>query len=517
MGKKNSKSLVLRDSSTFSTIKSDHDDSESNTESNSNRTVTRVDTSTLSLTDSSLSKENLLGLLLELLENTKSSSNQDAHPCTCDNCEKSHFLEYRYKCLICDDYDLCGSCFEKRKINKTHQINHPLVRFDVPNELFGMKFENSEINLTNFVNIFKNETHDDVKCDCCQSKPIKGLRFKCDTCNDYDLCFKCFQNKNTSLNHSFDEHPLIVQGKKASLLLDVDDIELLTELGSGAFGTVHKAKLKSLQKVVACKIITIKSDQDLIMRLLGMDPITLYKSYLQELNAYNELKGVNILKMFGHSIQIIDKSAKLMIITEFMGKGSLTSLLENEKDMSFRRKFDIACDIAAGMARIHEHNFIHRDIRPDNILIADNYTAKIGDMGIAKLIQTDKHTLIGCRAYMPPEFYTGNYDQKLDVFTFGLTLNIIYNGSHTEEHPIRIKKEAEIMTEIIRKFVNPNPVERPTSKNISENFRIIKKVVDGIIFKRMNFGSYITMSTEKKNEIFTLIVTKMNEKNLFQF
>ena len=77
MGKRNSKSLVLRDNST--TIKPYHNDSESNTESNSNRTVTRVDTSTLSSTDSSLSKENLLELLLELIKNTKIKSTSNKH------------------------------------------------------------------------------------------------------------------------------------------------------------------------------------------------------------------------------------------------------------------------------------------------------------------------------------------------------------------------------------------------------------------------------------------------------
>ena len=77
--------------------------------------------------------------------------------------------------------------------------------------------------------------------------------------------------------------------------------------------------------------------------------------------------------MFGHCIKTTENGLNLMIVTEFMSKGSLNSLLKNETDLSNRRKYDIACDIAAGMARIHEHQFIHRDIRPDNVLIdADN-------------------------------------------------------------------------------------------------------------------------------------------------
>ena len=49
--------------------------------------------------------------------------------CTCDYCDKKNFTEYRYKCLICDDYDLCGKCFEERRLTKQHELSHPMHRF----------------------------------------------------------------------------------------------------------------------------------------------------------------------------------------------------------------------------------------------------------------------------------------------------------------------------------------------------------------------------------------------------
>ena len=147
--------------------------------------------------------EVLANSLLKLLEKLEELSNaaktsSDKHSCTCDCCKKSDFSEYRYKCLVCDDYDLCGSCFEKRNINGNHALSHPLVRFDLPDELFGLQFENSEINLSNFIKIFKNEIHEGVKCDNCSNNPIRGLRLKCDTCHDYDLCVDCFKDKKSS-------------------------------------------------------------------------------------------------------------------------------------------------------------------------------------------------------------------------------------------------------------------------------------------------------------------------------
>ena len=508
MGSKKSKPLESSEPSTSRYVTRKNFDKISSSSSSSS-SVDLITPTPSSNNEAEILNNALLKLLEKLEElSTSLSTNKDIHNCTCDCCKKTDFTEYRYKCLICNDYDLCGKCFEKRNINQEHMLCHPVVRFDVPTEIFGLKFENSEINLTNFENSFKSETHEGVTCDICLKAPIKGLRLKCDTCNDFDVCFDCYSKKKSTSNHSFDDHPVIVHGKSHLLELDENNIELLTKLGNGAFGTVYKSKLKNLNKTVACKVITLTKDP-FIMQLLGMDPLTLYKSYIQEMNAYKELKGVNILKMFGHCIKTTENGLNLMIVSEFMSKGSLNSLLQNETDLSNRRKFDIACDIAAGMARIHEHQFIHRDIRPDNILIDNNYTAKIGDMGIAKLINTDKNTLIGCRSFMPPEFYSGKYDQKLDVFTFGLTLNIIFNGSHTEKNPIVINKMAEIFREYISVFVDHDPSKRPESKAISEKFRLIKKIFDKIIFSEKKFSLYVSMSTKSKNEVFKILYDKM--------
>jgi serine/threonine protein kinase len=120
---------------------------------------------------------------------------------------------------------------------------------------------------------------------------IKGLRFKCDACNNYDLCYACYQDKKNTLNHSFTEHPVVVFGKETTLELDPSNIEFINEIGKGAFGTVFQAKCKTLEKIVACKVIKINKIEDPTYKLLGVTSGKLYKSYFQELNAYKELKG----------------------------------------------------------------------------------------------------------------------------------------------------------------------------------------------------------------------------------
>ena len=433
---------------------------------------------------------------------------KDMHFCVCDFCKKTNFTEYRYKCLVCDDYDLCGRCFESRNVSQNHSLSHALVRFDLPGELYGIKFKDSDINLSNFITLFQNEKHQGVKCNFCSVNPIRGLRFKCDICNDLNLCSDCYKKSKRSSLHPFTRHPVIVQFKDTSLELDDKDIELISVLGSGGFGTVYKSKQKSLNnKTVAAKVIKLQLSEN------SNDLYELHKSYIQEMNAYKELKGVNILRMFGHCIQKTPNYINLIIVTEYMSKGSLTNLFKNEPDLSYRLRFDIACDIAAGMARIHEHKFIHRDIRPANILIDSYYTAKIADMGISKIIQTKNknNTLIGCPPYMPPEFFTGNYDQKLDVFTFGLTLNIIFNGKHNEKDRnkhFEIIKQADVFQEYISSCINSDPSKRPESKKISLKFHVLKKLIDEEIFPREKYLKYKKMTTAQKNDYFKLLYNK---------
>jgi len=147
---------------------------------------------------------------------------------------------------------------------------------------------------------------------------------------------------------------------------------------------------------VACKTITVKPGDD-----------KLEESFRQELAAYREIDGAYILKPFGYGERQRNIVKELYLITELMPRGSLKKIIENSnQDISLRRKLYLAYHIATGMRKLHAHGWIHRDIRPDNILVSSNYFAKIGDMGIARVFNpSEQQTLLGCIPFMPPEFY----------------------------------------------------------------------------------------------------------------
>lgn len=160
------------------------------------------------------------------------------------------------------------------------------------------------------------------------------------------------------------------------------------------------------------------------------------------------------------------------------------------------------------MSRIHDLNFIHRDIRPDNILVSRDNVAKIGDMGIAKMLDPNnlRQTQIGCIQYMPPEFYSGSYTNKLDVYTFGLTLIELFGGSHNTstdtngERTLTVKKP-KVFWEAISKCLNGNANLRPKSKEIEKTLTVVQKLFLKYVSKNQE---YMTYSYQKRNAIFKL-------------
>jgi serine/threonine protein kinase len=262
-------------------------------------------------------------------------------------------------------------------------------------------------------------------------------------------------------------------------------------------GAVYKAKWISKNRQVACKVLTVPPDKQ-----------HLEKSFLRELAAYNEVSGAYILKLYGFAIQS-DKTTgirKYLLIMEFMSRGSLAHVIKQEQKISLRRKLEMACHIASGMRKLHARHMIHRDIRPDNILVNDQYTAKIGDMGIARVMEANNQlTVIGCGHFMPPEFITGKYDQSLDIFTFGLTLNHLFTEKpHRSIQFIMIKvklaEESPILSELIARCIHDEPSQRPSAVEIEATLQAYKRGFDKLVLSE--HPRYMRLSTEDKNKVF---------------
>jgi hypothetical protein len=180
----------------------------------------------------------VLAKILELiLSSGADNENQsgEIHKVKCGACGTYPIQSDRYKCLNCGDLNLCAACFERRRESREHKSGHAFVHFKSPGELFGRAVTDDDVTYAKLKQFYAREVHENITCDGCKRDTIKGLRFKCDSCPNYDLCQQCVDGDVTTKTHK-SCHPLIVVPRRAIQQIPVEDIQLGDELGSGAFG-----------------------------------------------------------------------------------------------------------------------------------------------------------------------------------------------------------------------------------------------------------------------------------------
>ena len=174
-------------------------------------------------------------LKLVLSSSKDDDENSELHKLRCGACGSYPIRSDRYKCLTCGDLDMCGDCFESRRESTEHKSGHVFAHFTSPGELFGESVKEDELTYAKLKKKYAVEIHESVSCDGCGAETITGLRSKCDTCRNYDLCQKCVEQGTITKTHK-SSHPLILVGRRLIQQIPVEDIEIGDELGKGAFG-----------------------------------------------------------------------------------------------------------------------------------------------------------------------------------------------------------------------------------------------------------------------------------------
>jgi eukaryotic-like serine/threonine-protein kinase len=214
--------------------------------------------------------------------------------------------------------------------------------------------------------------------------------------------------------------------------------EILTPLGAGGMGEVYKARDTRLDRIVAIKITRENFSE----------------RFEREARVIAALNHPNICQLY-------DVGPNYLVM-EYVEGAPVAPPDSN------RKLFDIAVQIADGLAAAHTAGIVHRDLKPDNILIARDGRIRILDFGLAKTMAvsdndktalTDAGTTIGTVAWMSPEQARGNADltPQSDQFSFGLILYEIASGKRAFQRD----SPAEIMTAIIREDAEPLPATLP--------------------------------------------------------
>ena len=201
-------------------------------------------------------------------------------------------------------------------------------------------------------------------------------------------------------------------------------------INNGSFASVFRAKEEFTNRTVAIKVLP---------KLIY--PTGRMRYLLTEMSAMGRNWGhSNIVSI--HTVEPGDDEYVAYIVMEYVDGPSLQQLM-TVKPPAPSLAMNIALDICRGLIAAHEQNIIHRDIKPQNILLTSDQIAKISDFGVARILEATTDyagTITGTRRYMAPEQYEGSYDYRADLYSTGLILYEIFMG----KYPFRGKTQDEV-------------------------------------------------------------------------
>ncbi|KAF5764587.1 putative protein kinase RLK-Pelle-SD-2b family [Helianthus annuus] len=210
------------------------------------------------------------------------------------------------------------------------------------------------------------------------------------------------------------------------------------ELGRGAFGTVYKGVITNSfsgsRSIVAIKKLEILAEEG-------------DKEFKTEASVIAKTHHKNLVRLVG----FCEEGPNRLLVYEFMSNGTLASFVFGISKPDWNKRLQIAIGIGRGIAYLHEEcttQIIHCDIKPQNILLDESFTARISDFGLAKLLmsdQTQTNTMIrGTKGYVAPEWFRSKpVTAKVDVYSYGvLLLEIVCCRKNVK---VESEKEEEII------------------------------------------------------------------------
>ncbi|KAG6488318.1 L-type lectin-domain containing receptor kinase IX.1-like [Zingiber officinale] len=251
------------------------------------------------------------------------------------------------------------------------------------------------------------------------------------------ICFICGKNRrkknhakehmdcDEDIDHEFESEGGPKRFSFQELSFATKDFSEEKKLGEGGFGLVYKGCLKDINLDVAIKRISKGSKQG-------------RKEYISEVKIFSRLRHRNLVQLIGWC----HTKGEFLLVYEFMPNGSLDSYLYSKaKFLQWPARHRIAMGLASALFYLHEEGqqcVVHRDIKPSNVMLDSAFNAKLGDFGLARLVDHDSDLqttdLAGTRGYMAPEcFYTGKASKESDVYSFGIVALEIACGRRTIE------------------------------------------------------------------------------------
>ena len=218
----------------------------------------------------------------------------------------------------------------------------------------------------------------------------------------------------------------VVDESKEPISIEIPGYKIIEKVGSGGMGTVYKARQLSMDRVVALKVLNEKysANKEFVDR------------FIREARAAGKLNHPNVI----HVHDVSKANTRHYFSMEYVDGFPVKELLRIHGKLDSKRSVDITLQTAKALEFAHENGIVHRDVKPDNIMMSKDGVVKIADLGIAKSFEEaglaegltkDQRRVMGTPHYMAPEQALGKeIDHRVDVYSLGATFYHMLTG-HT--------------------------------------------------------------------------------------
>ncbi|KAH6791930.1 Malectin/receptor-like protein kinase family protein [Perilla frutescens var. hirtella] len=252
----------------------------------------------------------------------------------------------------------------------------------------------------------------------------------------------------------------------------LSEIQLATEdfheghlIGRGGFGKVYKGLIDKGRITVAVKRLKSNSKQGA-------------REFLTEIETLSELRHINLVSLIGYC----RKSSEMILIYEYMPNGTLADHLyknargkkKNCSSLTWKQRLNICIETGRGLDYLHTgHRFIHRDVKASNILLDENFVAKVSDFGLAKpedrnRMQSHVSTKVkGTFGYLDPYYMTTQkLTRKSDTYAFGVVLFEALCGRPAIDS--RVSEDERVLTMWVRDKISKGEVDEIVDSSLRE-------------------------------------------------
>lgn len=236
-----------------------------------------------------------------------------------------------------------------------------------------------------------------------------------------------------------------------------DRYEIIKTIGEGGMANVYLANDEILERKVAIKVLRgdLSNDEKFIRR------------FKREALSVSNLSHPNIVEVY----DVGEEDGNYYIVMEYIEGKTLKQLLQKRGALTLTEVIDIMSQLTSGLAHAHDAYIIHRDIKPQNILIEDNGLVKITDFGIAMALNstqlTQTNSVMGSVHYLPPEQANGKGSTiKSDIYSLGILMYELLTGSVPYKGDTAVEIALKHMKEKLPSIRKQNPTIPQSIENI---------------------------------------------------